>query len=121
MKKISLILFVIIATTFTACGNNNVENISDQENIQIEEKNDLNKDDLNKDENLKEEDNKYEDKEDLEILEVESKSKKDEYLKKLDDIESGLTDLNKLSSSGKTLDMKEAAAGTYKRWDDALT
>lgn len=118
MKKISIILFIMIATTFTGCGNNNGGKVSEQENIQIEEQNKLIEDENAKED--KKNDKKNDEKEDLAVTEVESESKKDIYLQKLDDIEVGLADLRELSGSGITLDMRKAASETYRRWDDVL-
>jgi uncharacterized protein YecT (DUF1311 family) len=46
-------------------------------------------------------------------------SKKKEYIQKLNNIQSGLKDLDYLYS-GNMMQMKEAASETYKRWDKAL-
>ncbi|WP_379145855.1 lysozyme inhibitor LprI family protein [Paenibacillus sp. sgz500992] len=47
-------------------------------------------------------------------------SMKQDYLKKLDKIEEGLTDLQALSDEGTTASMIEAADKEYGRWDAAL-
>jgi uncharacterized protein YecT (DUF1311 family) len=45
---------------------------------------------------------------------------KREFLKKLNDIEKGLSDLQPLYDSGTTVDLLKAVSETNKRWDDAL-
>jgi uncharacterized protein YecT (DUF1311 family) len=50
----------------------------------------------------------------------EAESKKAQYIEKLNSIESGLSDLDYLYESGITVQMKEAAGETYKRWDNSL-
>ncbi|HEY9576606.1 MAG TPA: lysozyme inhibitor LprI family protein, partial [Pseudobacillus sp.] len=47
-------------------------------------------------------------------------SKKDEYLQKLYSIEAGLADLTYIYENGTTVEMREAEAAAYKKWDDAL-
>ncbi|KXH87536.1 lysozyme inhibitor LprI family protein [Sporosarcina sp. HYO08] len=49
-----------------------------------------------------------------------SANQKYQYLRKLDGIEAGLSDLAYLYANGITAEMKEAEAEVYKRWDDAL-
>lgn len=43
-----------------------------------------------------------------------------QYLQKLDDIQSGLADLQPLQDEGTTTSMSEAAGKEYERWDTAL-
>jgi uncharacterized protein YecT (DUF1311 family) len=58
--------------------------------------------------------------EELETDENVTVSNKEYYLQKLNNIESGLDDLKYLYDNGTTVDMREAASETYKRWDNAL-
>ncbi|WP_049665067.1 lysozyme inhibitor LprI family protein [Bacillus sp. FJAT-27231] len=47
-------------------------------------------------------------------------SKKEEYLQKLYNIEAGMSDLTYIYEHGTTVEMREAEAAAYKKWDDAL-
>lgn len=47
-------------------------------------------------------------------------SRRDEYTKKLKDIEKGLADLEAIIANGTQVEMNEAQAKILKRWDDAL-
>lgn len=49
-----------------------------------------------------------------------SKSTKDEYIKKLENVSASLSDLDSLYESGVTADMVQAASTEFKRWDDLL-
>lgn len=96
MKRISLVLLVtLLSVTLISCGDNETkkttEEIKSTTNIEIEEAKD----------NIVEE------------------SKKQTYLDKLDNIKSGLKDLDKLYA-GNTIEMKSAANQEYERWDAAL-
>ena len=63
--------------------------------------------------------------EEAKILQEEEKKKqakamKDKYIKKLNDVEAGLSDLDYLRESVFGIDMLEAAGREFKRWDDML-
>ena len=58
--------------------------------------------------------------EELEPEEKVTVSKKQYYLRKLNNIEAGLADLEYLYANGVTSEMIEGESETYKRWDNAL-
>lgn len=117
MRKIRTIIAGLgIALILTGCGNNITEKSKEQTKTEIETENQEKKDS----EILESGEDYIEEVETEKIPEEKESSKKDEYIKKLDDIEAGLGDLNALSATGITSDMIEAASKKYSRWDDAL-
>jgi len=100
-KTLCVLLVMILSLTFIACGNSEDKKTTDEnKTTEVEE---------TKDNTVSEEKNDSK---------VET-SKKQTYIDKLDKIQAGLKDLDKLYA-GNTLETKGAAGEEYDRWDAAL-
>ncbi len=109
----SLLTFILIA----GCSNNVNEGANIQQPEKVEEEVQVEKNEAETTE-----DEKSGNKEEAPAIEKETvtTATKEEYIQKLNAIEAGLTDLQKLYDEGTMVSMKTAAEETYKRWDTVL-
>lgn len=119
-----MVLIIAISSQFICCNSNKLSTSNDEtqeDTNNSSEKNDKNDDNNTaksetSDKNEKAKDTTSSNNKDSKDNKVSGKEK---YIAKLDAIEKGLSDLDKLYA-GTTLEMKSAAGQEYKRWDDAL-
>lgn len=132
MKKkiISVLLAMVTVVSLVSCGDSSNNKDEETSSLQVSTtENEIDKDEENtieKEDDSEKSQDKVEDNEEKssssnlgESNDLDTLDKKAEYKQKLDDIQSGLSDLESYKS-GSTGDMKYAANEEYLRWDDAL-